>query len=365
MSKVHFALVGGQTMPVYLGIKYTEPEKVVFVCSKESCGKIEPIKAMLPNVETSVALFAPSDFAKIEDATKRCAEQYAGDEVTINISSGTKPWTYYFTHIFSSHANAKVFYIDQNSMVHDFDTKGVRQLGISISEQLMLSESCLFSHRSLKEYGDEDFSVIEQIKSIRSNEKQLRTFNKLTEEMSKHSNLTEVNNSDGSLIWNRKERQFIMEVNGFKPLVFTSPNVRLLVLNAGWFEVMVAQALSSWERCKDLWMNCIFKAEKNEQTTNEIDLIADIGNKLLFVECKTQIYAPTDIDKFNSVVKKCGGNGSKALFVTYESMSETNRNTCEKYGIIPFSFKSKNSNSIKQASSLQRVLECTIDKNNL
>jgi len=70
-----------------------------------------------------------------------------------------------------------------------------------------------------------------------------------------------------------------------------------------------------------------------------VDIIADLGGKLLFVECKTQISSPTDIDKFNSVVRKYGGLGSKALFVTYEPMKDDIRDNCKKYGIITYSFK--------------------------
>ena len=40
-------------------------------------------------------------------------------------------------------------------------------------------------------------------------------------------------------------------------------------------------------------------------------------NKVHFVECKTHINNPTDIDKFKSAVNNYGGSGSKSLFVTY------------------------------------------------
>lgn len=42
-----------------------------------------------------------------------------------------------------------------------------------------------------------------------------------------------------------------------------------------------------------------------------------MGTKVLFVECKTHINNPTDIDKFKSAVNNYGGSGSKSLFVTY------------------------------------------------
>jgi len=353
-------------MPVYLGIKYSQPEIVVFVCSEESNGKVELFKKLLQDVEVRDLLLDPSDLAKIETATRECFEEYAEDEVSINISGGTKPWTYYFSHIFSEHANANLFYVDQNSVVQDFGSKEKHTLGISIDEQLSLSEFCLSAYKRFENYDERDFSVIEQIREIRKDGNLLRIFNELTEDMAKHPNQVKSIGKDccSSLTWDKKEKSLTME-SKMGECKFSSPNVRHLVLNAGWFEVMVAKMLLSWVRCKEIRMNCVFKSDAKGSTSNEIDIIVSIGSKLLFVECKTQILRPTDIDKFNSAVKKYGGNGSKAVFVTYEAMSEDIRKTCEKYGIIPFSLKSKNTNSPKPANSLHRVLECTIFKNNL
>lgn len=363
--KIHITLVGGQTMPVYLGIKYAKPELVVFICSGDSEKKISPIEGLLGDVDSEKKEFDTSDFQKIENATQDCFKQYSDDEVSINLSGGLKPWTYYFIRKFIPHKNVKMFYVDQNCIVHDFETKEEQQLEISIEEQLSLTEANMLSHKSVNNYTDEDFEVIEQIMDIRKDGRLLRSFNELTEIMSKHKEQTIVRSSDNSTLeWSKKKKLFTLSTrNGVFEL--TSPNVRHLVLNAGWFEIMVSYMLSSWSRCKEIWTNCIFGSKTNAETTNEIDIIVNIGNKLLFVECKTQIYAPTDIDKFNSVVKKNGGNGSKALFVTYESMNETNQNTCGKYNILPFSFKSKNSKNIKTKESLYELLDSVIFKNNL
>ena len=73
--------------------------------------------------------------------------------------------------------------------------------------------------------------------------------------------------------------------------------------------------LSSWEYAKEIIMNANFPY-KNNNPKNEIDIIVNTGNRLLFVECKTQINDITDIDKFRTAVKNYGGMGCKALFIT-------------------------------------------------
>ena len=43
MAKVHITLVGGQPAPVFQGIKYSNPDKIIYICSEESKKEIEII----------------------------------------------------------------------------------------------------------------------------------------------------------------------------------------------------------------------------------------------------------------------------------------------------------------------------------
>lgn len=61
---------------------------------------------------------------------------------------------------------------------------------------------------------------------------------------------------------------------------------------------------------------------KNNLPKNEIDIIVNTGDKLLFVECKTRICDNTNIDKFSAAVKNYGGMASKALFVSNMPMDD-------------------------------------------
>lgn len=104
-------------------------------------------------------------------------------------------------------------------------------------------------------------------------------------------------------------------------IVLKSPHAIDLAFNSGWFEYKVARLLSHWKKAKNIYMNCRFPFKSNVDK-NEVDIIVNAGNKLLFVECKTQINKTTDIDKFNSVVRAYGGTASKALFVTDAIMTD-------------------------------------------
>lgn len=79
--------------------------------------------------------------------------------------------------------------------------------------------------------------------------------------------------------------------------------------------------LSKWKDCEDVWMNVVFPYD-NSNPKNEIDVVAKIGNKLLFIECKVQVFDNTDIDKFKSAVRNYGGMGAKAVFITQQRIKK-------------------------------------------
>ena len=117
-----------------------------------------------------------------------------------------------------------------------------------------------------------------------------------------------------------------------------SAHTELLFTNTGWFELEVAAMLSRWDKSRHVRLNCVFPTKANS-TKNEIDIIVDTGTKLLFVECKTQIYSITDIDKFASAVKVYGGYGSKSLFVTDAVMRDNALEKCKDNRTLSFSIQ--------------------------
>lgn len=109
-----------------------------------------------------------------------------------------------------------------------------------------------------------------------------------------------------------------------------------LVFFSGWFEYKVAEMLSHWKFAKEIILNVKFPYQ-NALPKNEIDVIVNTGNRLLFVECKTQIKDITDIDKFRTAVKNYGGMGCKALFITEATMKDTAAEKCKDSDILCFS----------------------------
>lgn len=287
MKKVHITLGGGQTTPIYQGICYAKPDFIVFVCSKESIGRVNTVKKALPkDIPSKVMLFDATDFRKIEKDVSSCLKEYGSEVVTINLSGGTKPWMFYFVRYFSSVPSSEFIYVEQNSVVKSFKDNSTVSIPLDIDIQLTLCGARLTSYHLLNEYGNDDFKVINGIKKLRRFD--IGELHLLSREMALHNNKVTIHTKRGSfLVWDRNEKCFnIHLVNGSGTtldLILQSKHAWNLLLNTGWFEVETAQILRGWKRCREIRLNCTFSPETNDGPSNEIDIIVNTGVKLLFV----------------------------------------------------------------------------------
>ena len=341
--KVHITLVGGQPTPVYNGIVATQPDKIVFIYSGESREIAERISEEV-KIPSERRKMDPVDLNDIEKKVAQCAEKYKDEEVSVNISSGTKPWAFYFAKIFGQMPNATLFYVDQNNTLWNLSDKSLRKVEFDMDAQFRLRGNQLKDYRSFGSYDDADKVCVQQIEKIRAHS--FTEFKELVNNFEKHQNVTEYITANGSeLFWKKDSKEFLCRIRNARGQVLNvtlkSPHLRQLLINSGWFEYKVANLLALWNKSSDIRLNCKFPASNNAPK-NEIDIILNAGGKLLFVECKTQIHEVTDIDKFTAAVKNYGGMGCKALFVTNAPMNILAREKCKDNGIISFSLQDDN-----------------------
>ena len=268
------------------------------------------------------------------------------DRVMLIVCKGDNSIVY--TKLLTDWMTTSDIYIDQNNVMTDLDTHQSHPLGqIDRILQFKLYGTPLQKFRSLTEYTDEDWQVCRKI--MRARAFNYQSFNSLTIVLDKkekdyiEANIEgEITRDHGqSISWDKSNHQVTLTLvnrkRGQKTFEFASPNVMSLMFFAGWFEFLIAKSLSYNLHIIKMWINCEFSSKSNN-TKNEVDIIADLGTKLLFVECKTQINKVNDIDKFHSVLKNYGGMGSKGLFVTHSPLSQIAIEKCKDNGITHFHF---------------------------
>ena len=374
MKKVHITLVGGQPVPVYIGIKDDgQANTVILVCSAQSKTEAERIEEQFPKKKILVKECPPVELEGIENLAIELFKEYADYEKTINLTSGTKLWSLTFFRVFSQDRNSHFIYIDQNNQITDILTKVSHVGTINTLKRFELYGTPLTSFRMLEEYDEEDLLIAKEIEKLRKRNRY--EFFRLTgslnaHEMNERGILTTERGS--KLEYSQDEKWARLQLytnNGFFSKEFHCQHLFDILFNSGWFEIKTAIELSKNERINNIWLNCEF-ADSEGNSKNEIDIIAELDNRLLFVECKTMIHDSTDIDKFRSALRNFSGTSSTGIFVTNDKPNATSTSRyehamekCKDNGILTFNFSLWRANSI-DAPTLEEIVNEQIQVQN-
>ena len=373
--KIHVALVGGQAMPVYVGIFESNADEVILLHSKESKPQADKIKAGVYKMNNlsgycQLVSFPSVDYLGIVEALRSFLSYYVEDLVEVNLSSGTKAWAIAFSELAHDYNNLTLCYIDQNCFLYNCTNKKKREITFpsGIATIMSYNNQRVLSKILESDYTAQDYDVLKGVEEARMFNQ--TKFNELTIPVKANKKQYEegkntVRYGDAVIEWDKTKGDGsyvnLKMVNGNggieRRFSFTSKHSFNLVMNSGWFEYKVAKLLEGWSRAQEIWMNVVFPYKPGKDGTrkskNEIDVIVHTGKKLLFVECKTSVFDKTDIDKFAAAVKNYGGMGSKALFITGAKLYSDVHEKCKTNGILAFSLLD-NHNS---AERLYEVLE--------
>lgn len=369
MEKLHIALVGAQTMPIYIGILESDADKFILIHSTQTKSNAEIIARYI-NRDNTVLFELPAwDFPKMKDRIDGLLAEYKDWSIEANISGGSKPWGFMFSMLAFEYSNMSLFFVDQSCMIHNISDLtsrmakpldgGIRQI-LEFNQILESNQASSVTHVDLTSYGEKDVSILTEIKRCRK--KYPKIFNNLTipkrgiQKRYQNNKLDTVvdDQSQSEISWDirgpeqKVKLTFINRLGNTDVVTFQSPHAFDMVVSSGWFEYEIAKCLELWTEAKDIWLNSVFPY-RNNTPKNEIDIIVNVGYKLLFVECKTKIFDYTDIDKFRSAVKNYGGLSSKAIFISLESMDAKTIEKCETNGIDYFSLDGKPAVEMKKA----------------
>ena len=344
MTKLHIALVGGEPTPVYQGIVYANPDRVILICSEKTKNVAENICGQLSALQDviEIRIFSDTDLHSMETSTAQLASEIAADtELSVNLSSGLKVWTLVFYNILHPQLpNAKIFCLGQDGTVFDITAdRSDERVDFDMEAQFRLLGNEIASYTSYADYTADDRSMLNVVKSWSISPRYhdaLKVLTKAFVDIAKGCDTKPivVENNESKLEWNPETRSFSGNLKG-RNIDFNCPHAWHILLNTGWFEVYVASLLAQFYPPKDIRLNCVFKT-RTDAIKNEVDIIVNAGKKLIFVECKTQVFKSIDVDKFASVVRTYGGLGSKALFVTNTPMKAEAQEKCNDKGITTY-----------------------------
>ena len=284
-----------------------------------------------------IKYFDPVDIRKIKKGIKKLKEEIApDDEVSVNVSGGTKTWSVVFFQMFNARENTICFYHDQNGFIWDFKTGLSVETttgNVSLTDLCALHNIEIESLNDIKEYDESDNeSLIEIRKMYDANSFVFINLAKTMYETGQRY----IEIEDGSNIErdNANPNSYTIDMANYGYVELSSKHINHLLFNTGWFEYLVAQLLSKWKQQCEIFLNVKFRLIETGVEINEVDIVVRTKKKYLFVECKTSAYSPSDVDKFNDVAKNYGGIATKRIFITYKEPSRRNEEKYSKFETV-------------------------------
>lgn len=355
------SIVGSQLLPIYIGIKEFKPDKLHFIVSNESVGKIAIFKPLLKELKYNVYNCDAFDFFSIKSTCEKIIDKIdSKDKITFNLTGGTKIMVLACQAIiFERGLNG--FYINQDDTLLELPSYTRKSINteLSIKEFLDLTSHKILSFNELTNFTLEDHKIASAIESFANKD---RKYKIITKAFRKKYNKNKIKMpltgkeflpDNIEVTWSSKD--ILVKNHGINIFSFTSEHCYQLFFNSGWWELIIAKEISKWSKLKELYINCVlpFKSDISS-AKNEIDILINTGKKLIFVECKSGEIIQDDINKMKAIKQTYGGLISKSLLVSRFLPSPTIEEKCKELDIdifYIFAYQNKVVNTIDKILS--------------
>ena len=220
MEKLHIALVGAQTMPIYIGILESDADKFILIHSAETKSIAEIIARYIDRDNTILFELPAWDFPKMKDRIDGLLAEYKDWRIEANISGGSKPWGFMFSMLAFEYSNLSLFFVDQSCMIHNISDLtsrmakpldgGIRQI-LEFNQILESNQASYVKHVDLTSYDEKDISILPEIKRCRK--KYQKIFNDLTIPKKDNKNRYQNNKLD-TIVDNQSQSEISWDIRG-------------------------------------------------------------------------------------------------------------------------------------------------------
>lgn len=358
------ALVGGQLLPIYVGIKEFSPDKIHFIVSKESIESLSNLKPMISGILQSEYRCNAFDFYEIKSVCEKIIQKInPQDTIIFNLTGGTKIMVLACQAIIHE-KGLSGFYINQDDsfLVLPSYKRNPISTELTAKEFFDISGHNTYNYKTIKNFTEEDIKTAVKIKNFADSGFKYKliigTFRK------KYFNKGDLLPSAGSELINKSLKVFWdqtsvnIEYRNKNILKLNSKIVQDLFFRAFWWELMVAKQITSAKNYKELFLGfeLNFKSDK-KVTKNEIDILINTGKKLIFIECKSGLVKQEDVNKMKIVKQTYGGIISKSILVCRELPNQSIIEKCKELDIELFYSFALN----KEVNPLNKLLNVIID----
>ncbi|MGN7863509.1 Card1-like endonuclease domain-containing protein [Chryseobacterium sp. 22458] len=362
--KHHICLVGGQILPLYMGIVESNPDTIHFFYTSETENNVKILKSFFKEKKTESYKCSESNYTLFLRELNDLLSKISNNEnVDFNITGGTKIMAL-AAYDMIRERKSTAYYFNQDLSYYEvpsFKLKNVNN-SIKIVDFIRLSNNSISSSTSILDYSTADFMMAKSIFNFsNTNSKQFNQIQKYFKNLFNDSDEIPIKgdeevNDNLFVTWDRN----LLEVNDCSSLLLevTGNNIKDLFFKAGWWELVTAAAVKDWSLQKEIVMNVVFpfKGDTSE-SKNEIDILINTGRKLIFVECKSGIINQADLNKMKAVREIYGGRIAKSLLVCKFKPTDRILEKCSELDIEIFYYYDKTTRGTNSLSSIHKKLD--------
>lgn len=337
--KHQIILLGKDITSVYHGIKEFGPDHVHLLCTNETKDVADPLFPLLPaSIRRTIYQTEPYDGENVRDVCRKIHLAFPSEEFAYNLSEGTKLMAFAaFTIAREYHAAA--FYLTQLGDLIWLDSfeKLPMKSQLDNKEILSLSGNVLSEYQDAKQLSDADIQASEQIKQFIEKYPKEHTMIQKFFNIFCERDLTRLPASrvfKNGLRFKQRPDSFLVAQENHVLLRLVTPNACMLFFKGRWWETLVADKVRLWSQQQttkpEVWQSVIFRTEgDNTRTKNEIDVLLNNEQQLIFIECKSGQVTQNDVYKVDAVRETYGGDISLAVLASYYPVEENLREKCK------------------------------------
>jgi len=151
------------------------------------------------------------------------------------------------------------------------------------------------------------------------------------------------------------------------------PDALMQFFEGRWWETLVTNAIYEWNcnsvYSNEIWTNVKFSTQETSspqyQDKNEIDILVNLGTRMLFIECKSGNVKQSDVYKIAQVRNTYGGDISKSVLVSYYPLNPDILEKCRDSHIYVFAPSRRYNTLSNHLKGLGKFLSQVITKLNV
>lgn len=337
--KHQIILLGKDITSVYHGIKEFSPDYIHLLYTDATRDTADTMYPLLPPAIQCFRYHTlPYRGNHMMEVCRKIHEEFTGDFM-YHLSEGTKPMAFAAYRI-AREKNARAFYLTQLGELVWLDSfeKVPVQSVLENEEIITLSGNTLSAYHDINQTHPDDIQGSLRIKRFielhpHEHARIMKFFGIFCNRQI--SRLPDSKLLANGLRFKIKDGSMLVTLRQEVILRLPQPNAVYLYFKGSWWETLVANQIRIWTERKqnppEAWQNVIFHTGNKQgyQAKNEVDVLVNNNQKLIFIECKSGHINQHDIYKIDGVRETYGGDISRAVLASYYPVDQHLREKCK------------------------------------